>query len=234
MRQTILVLALLASACRSGGGTAEVRDESQTSMTAGHDRAEYVSGESVMEEAPPPEMAEATVAPEPMIEEPAPAPEPPQPLTFRGPDGNEVQVAEVVLRKARNGDQHLIFFREAVECSALHRLPTRRDETLIAMTEVEAPEAGPLPPSQWTVRVGARTRTARGEEGWVRITRAEDTVEGEVAIETEIQGGAVAMSGPFTARVCDLSQPEQAPQAQNEQPAQPDTASEAEGTSHTQ
>lgn len=145
-------------------------------------------------------------------------------LMFRGGEGEEVEVREVVLRQARNGDQHLIFLREDVECSDLTRLPTRGNEQLVAMTQIrtetrgEAPQAGSLPASRWTMRVGNRNRTARGQEGWVRITNADrpDSIQGEVAINTEIRGDTVELSGPFTATLCDLSAESAQPRAQRE------------------
>jgi hypothetical protein len=247
MRKTITMLALLTSAC---GGSRAVNDETQSSMSAGEEQAEYVSGDSAMEEGIETDAMATTEAPVDeaamnMTAEVPAEPEPVEQLVFRGPDGSEVEVREVVLRKARNGDQHLIFFRETVDCSALNRLPTRRDEAFVAMTQLPeqegAREAGPLPRSQWTMRVGTRTRTARGEEGWVRITNGEatDSVAGEVAIQTEIQGDAVALSGPFQARVCDLAAPSE-PVANNAQPQQAGSipaqtgSQEAEGTSQTQ
>jgi hypothetical protein len=132
-------------------------------------------------------------------------------LMLRAGEGSEVTVREVVLHKDRNGNQHLIFFREDVECSDLARVPTRRDESLLAMTRLGRTQGemqnGPLPSSQWTVRSGERTRTARGGEGTINITNATPgttEVQGRVNLEADVAGEHIALTGPFTATVCDV------------------------------
>ena len=124
----------------------------------------------------------------------------------------DVRIQDVILRRDRQGTSRLIFFRDDVDCAAVREDPSG-DDAFVAMTEVEPgtdgmPDVGQLPAAQWTYRVEREPDTMAGGRGWVTITRVpvdQQTVEGTVAVATEVQDERFELRGPFTATVCEVN-----------------------------